>query len=258
MPLIHPGKCNANQRNFPREHIYCVRLVVLLTGLGPMTCRWSRCDYCTEAGQGSFRPWEAKTDAEGRSGIVAIIECVSVCGRRWGGGERRGGSANRLKVSAPHFTADGDFTPRAPYLLDSHLGLAWSYSLAPPSRLLCEQTGIQTGVTTQPGAARWIHEPRQKQRGPPLDAALVKVVVHTSTQSGHCGVEGGRSGNTGYFKHVLKECWSKAHWVQTGFDFFFANFKVPYIDIYQWHLSSRKKRESAWRCVHFNRFKLLY
>lgn len=198
MPLIHPGKGNANQRNFPREHIYCVRLVVLLTGLGPMTCRWSRCDYCTEAGQGSFRPWEAKTDAEGRSGIVAIIECVSVCGRRWVGGERRGGSANRLKVSAPHFTADGDFTPRAPYLLDSHLGLAWSYSLAPPSRLLCEQTGIQTGVTTQPGAARWIHEPRQKQRGPPLRRGP------------------GKSGCT--YKHTKWPLWSwrwpvRQHWI---------------------------------------------
>lgn len=40
---------------------------------------------------------------------------------------------NRLKVSAPHFTADGDFTmhssPPVLYLLFSHLGLARSNSL---------------------------------------------------------------------------------------------------------------------------------
>lgn len=60
-----------------------------------------------------------------------VCECKCVCV----------GRADRLKVSAPHFTTDGDFTPGAPYLRFSHLGLARSNSLAAPSRLLCKQTG---------------------------------------------------------------------------------------------------------------------
>lgn len=64
--------------------------------------------------------------------------------KSWEGGTNA--KPNRLKVSAPHFTADGDFmmhsSPLVLYLLFSHLGLARSNSLVRLSWLLSKYIRI--------------------------------------------------------------------------------------------------------------------
>lgn len=76
----------------------------------------------------------------------------AITGRRESAEEEEGTDAHRLKVSAPHFIADGDFTmhgsPLLLYLLFLHLGLARSNSLAGLSRLLSIHIHILLRTTT--------------------------------------------------------------------------------------------------------------
>lgn len=78
---------------------------------------------------------------------------------RESGEEGTNAKPNRLKVSAPHFTADGDFTMHSSllvlYLLFSHLGLARSNSLVRLSWLLSKHTHILKHKQVKPNSARW-------------------------------------------------------------------------------------------------------